>query len=224
MPLKKQPQSLEHLGLDCMSKVVTKVCENVAKKYSDKFCMQKIATGASFVEVDKAIESLQDILFVFTAHYFHKEISDRIAQALTALLGRQGGDKGGSSYLHQTHEDRRKSWLKEQIVFRFSTLLCHQAVHHLTLLGDLDISLLKAICSALPDMPSLTSLDLGAWPCRKYGLLSQASRLDGYSLVFVKNLTDLSVTDVSLDFIINISNFCPNLTSLTISKSEVCFL
>jgi Leucine-rich repeat (LRR) protein len=224
MPLKKQPPPLEELGLTCISKVVIKVCKSAAEKCSEKFYSQKIASGASFVEVDKAIESLQNLLFVSTAHYFHKKICQQVLSALSVLLQAQLGNEEGSSYLHQSQEDRRKSWLKDQIILRFSTLLCHQSVSQLTLLSDLDLSLVKALCAAVPDIPSLTSLDLGAWQCRKQGLLSLPSHKDGYSLVFIKNLTNLSVADVSLDFIINISNFCPNLARLTISKSEVCFI
>ena len=204
-----------------MARVVTKVVQNVSEKWSEKFYMQKIATAAEFNEVDKAIENLQDLFFVCTAHYFHKDISQEILAALSSLLKNQERNEGSSSYPHQTLEERRKSWLKDQIILRFSTLLCHQAVHHLILNDDLELSLVKAVCDAVPDLPGLQSLDLGSWQCRKHGLLSQTSHQDGYSLVFTKNLTDLSVSDVSLDFIICISNFCPSLENLAIYKSEV---
>ena len=223
MPLKKQPKTLEKLGLSAVQRVVTKVVQNVSEKGSEKFYMQKIATAAEFIEVDKAIENLQDLFFVYTSHYFHKDISQEILAALSSLCKNQVRNERSSSYPHQTLEERRKSWLKEQIILRFSTLLCHQAVHHLILHNDLEPSLVQAVCGAVPDIPSLQSLDLGSWQCRKYGLLSQPSHQDGYSLVFTKNLTDLSVSDVSLDFIICISNFCINLEKLAIYKSEVIY-
>ena len=219
MPLKNQPQSLERLGLSCATKVVTTVVKEAAENVSEKFFRQKISTGAAFVEVNKVIESLQDLLFVSTAHYFHKEIGELTVIALSTLHTKCGGE--ASSYLNQTQEGRRKSWLKDQIILQFSSLLCHPSVHHLSLRGNLDLSLVRALCAAIPDMTSLASLDLGPWQCRKHDLLSLANHQDGYSLMFIPNLTILSVTDASLDFIINISAFCPNLTSLTISKSEV---
>ena len=171
MPVKKEPQTLEQSGLNCIFKVVIKVCKSAAEKCSEQFYSQKIASGACLL-MDKAIESLQDLLFVSTAHYFHKKICQQILTALSVLLRAQLGNEEGSSYLHQSQEDRRKSWLKAQIILRFSTLLCHQSVSQLTLLSDLDLSRVKALCAALPDIPSLTSLDLGAWQCREHGLLS----------------------------------------------------
>ena len=41
--------------------------------------------------------------------------------------------------------------------------------------------------------------------------------------MFLPHLTSLSLTDVDLDTIINISVFCPDLTHLAISKSEVTY-
>ena len=45
--------------------------------------------------------------------------------------------------------------------------------------------------------------------------------LQEFSLMFLPHLTSLSLTDVDLDTIINISVFCPDLEHLAISKSEV---
>ena len=45
--------------------------------------------------------------------------------------------------------------------------------------------------------------------------------LQEFSLMFLPHLTSLSLTDVDLATIINISVFCPDLTHLAISKSEV---
>ena len=42
-----------------------------------------------------------------------------------------------------------------------------------------------------------------------------------FSLMFLPNLKTLALTDVDLETIINISTFCPQLTSLSLHKSEV---
>ena len=45
-----------------------------------------------------------------------------------------------------------------------------------------------------------------------------------FSLMFLPNLQSLAVTDIDMDIITSISTFCPELTHLDISDSEVSLL
>ena len=85
----------------------------------------------------------------------------------------------------------------------------------------MDLNLVKALCSVIPRMTWLKCLDLGPWQCYKHGLLSSINTEDGSGLMHLENLVMLSVTDAPLDFIINISVYCPNLQSVTLFKSDV---
>ena len=176
-------------------------------------------TGRYVKETEVAINMLQELMFTGTAHYFHNEIAEATLSALSDLLG-----KDSMKPVQQSQQERIKSWLKEQMVVKFSNILCHPAVHHLILPANLDLRIVINLCKLLPDMHGLTTLDLGGWPCRKHTLLSPPGHQDGYILAFTPNLTELNVSDVSLDFIISISQFCQNLIGLTISKSQVILL
>ena len=222
MPVKKQPQTLEQQSLLCVPKLVREVCRSVAEKTSQKYYKQKLSDSA-VVEVSDIIARFRDLLFTSTAHYFHKDISRLIISAISDLIHDEALHMGNREtfLLTKSQLERRKLKQKEQIILEFSALLCDPSVHHLSMPCDLDLSLVQALCAAVPHMTGLCCLDLGTWQCYKHSLLSSSGMEDGSGLMYLQNLAMLSVTDVSLDFIINISVFCPNLTSLTLNKSEV---
>ena len=111
--------------------------------------------------------------------------------------------------------------MREKIILQFSSLVCTPSVQGVCLVSSLGLTLVQALCSEVPRMTWLHTLDLGPWSCHKHGLLSSSTQEAGAGLVHLKNLVVLSVTDASLEFIINISVFCLQLQRLSLSQSEV---
>ena len=226
MPPKKQPQPLECQSLLCVPKLVRKVVKTVAEKLSDADSKQRAASSAAAAEeLDEIISIFRNQLFTFTAHYFHKDISMLIMAAISDHIGDEALRVGNREefLLNLSQSERRKFKKKEQIILQFSSLLCDPSVHTISLPIDMDLNLVKALCSVIPRMTWLKCLDLGSWQCYKHGLLSSINTEHGSGLMYLENLVMLSVTDAPLDFIINISVYCPNLQSLTLSKSEVIY-
>ena len=85
-------------------------------------------------------------------------------------------------------------------------------------------------------MTRLRSLHIQPWSCVKHNLLhsrearrlNQRKRITRYfqdfSLMFLPNLQSLAVSDIDMDIFTSISTFCPELTHLDISDSEVSVL
>jgi len=108
--------------------------------------------------------------------------------------------------------------LWRQVLSHWSTILCCDNLTKLRLGPGTDLGLVISICDILPDMRNLRCLDLQPWPCAKHKLLNN---FEEFSLMFLPHLTSLSITDVDLETITNISVFCPDLTYLAISKSKI---
>ena len=68
-------------------------------------------------------------------------------------------------------EIRRKSMLWRQVVARWSSLLCCDAVTSLKLDPAADLGLVTSVCDLLPDMTRLHSLNIQPWSCVKHNLL-----------------------------------------------------
>ena len=118
----------------------------------------------------------------------------------------------------ESQEARRRKLARKQVLAQFTGVLSHPAITQLALSSTLELGFVRDVCHLLPDFDSLVSLDLGPWPCVKQGLLAGCQ---GSSLMFLPGLTCLALSDVDTEITQNISVFCPRLTALHITTSEV---
>ena len=56
------------------------------------------------------------------------------------------------------------------------------------------------LCDTLPSLEWLQVLDLGAWSCKPFGLLSDHNQCEGWMLSLLPNLTRISVCNVTAKF------------------------
>ena len=56
------------------------------------------------------------------------------------------------------------------------------------------------LCDTLPSLEWLQVLDLGAWSCKQFGLLSDHNQCEGWMLSLLPNLTRISVCNVGAKF------------------------
>ena len=56
------------------------------------------------------------------------------------------------------------------------------------------------LCDTLPSLEWLQVLDLGAWSCKQFGLLSDHNQCEGWMLSLLPNLTRISVSNVGAKF------------------------
>ena len=223
MHSKKQPQLLEYQSLLGVGRWVRDVCQDVAEKLSEAPFQQKSVTPAAVTEAEDIIEKLRNIIFTSSAHYFHAGLSRLILSTISDIICDQASKIGcrEAFLLKLSQAERKKFKRKEKIILQFSSLVCTPSVQSVFCVASLDRTLVQALCSVVPRMTWLHTLDLGPWSSHNHALLSTSSQESGAGLVHLKNLVVLSVTDASLEFIINISVFCLQLQRLSLSQSQV---
>ena len=193
MHAKKQPQPLVQQSLLGVGKLVKEVCLNVAEKLSDAPCQQKTVTSSSVTEAEDIIEQLRNLIFTCSAHYFHATISRLILSTISDIITDQALRIGcrEAFLLKLSQAERKKFKMKEKIFLQFSSLVCTPSVQGVCLVSSLDLTLVQALCSVVPRMTWLHTLDLGPWSCHKHGLLSSSTQEAGAGLVHLKNLVVL---------------------------------
>jgi len=197
--------------------------------YSEMSPSTRVSSTVSLPQVELISSQLKEVLFTNTNQCFHSQICQLVLSALSRMLeslsGGGGGQERSQLFLQLSPEGRRRQWLGEQIIIRFSSFLfCHPTIKNLDL-SNLSLhhpQLTRAVCASLPDIPNLTKLNMAHWQCRRNNLLGESvSQQAGLVLMFLPKLTSVCLTDVSLAFIRNLAIFCPQLLRLELTKSEV---
>lgn len=220
MPLRNSVSKLEDLSINQIENILRNICLKSANYVSENFYDEKISRGHVVSScLERVVHETQDLILTLTPHYLQSRIVEIILTTLSSIYDDQMIVlKDIVNLTNVTQADRRKTKLWRQALSHWSTILCSDNVTKLRLGPGTDLGLVISICDILPDIRNLRCLDLQPWPCAKHKLLNN---FEEFSLMFLPHLTSLSLTDVDLDTIINISVFCPDLTHLAISKSEI---
>ena len=208
-------ERLESLSLDQVENILREVSLGCVQFFSETFQERRISQLSSAV-LDRVILDLQELIFSLTPHYFHPRIVRLVVTTLSSLYREESLADWECS--QHSQQDRRRKMVRKQVLAQFTGLLSHPALTQLALSSTLELGFVRDVCHLLPDFDSLVSLDLGPWPCVKQGLLAGCQ---GSSLMFLPGLTCLALSDVDTEITQNISVFCPRLTALHITTSEV---
>ena len=118
-------------------------------------------------------------------------------------------------------EDRKLFSQQREALYRCLRLVVHPGLKTINVSSlYLDPSLVKSLCSFLPELTQLTDLNLGGISCKHNNILD-CGTFPGWEFQFLPNLTSVNLSGIVPEALKSLCMFCPNLLSLTLHNSEI---